>query len=1126
MAYAQQVTVTGTITSPDGKIYAGATGTAVLVTPGNAQPFFGNQQINRNPQPISGVNGFGAFSIQLWTTTTLTPAPVFYKFNITDQTGKCSFSTGTIAITGPMDISAFISAAAAPLAPCQGGGGGGGSTVPGGSNGQIQYNSSGTFGGAPGVTTNGNNLSIAGTLGVTGATTLTGNTTLGNATCGGTCTGFDTPSGPTTAVQTNGGSRTLLGDSGFTYTPSTQQIGGVSGLLVNPSLPGAFAAPTVTPGGTTGSTTWGYTIVARRGILNIAQTIETQTTTGNATLTAGNNNAISWSALTGSTCYDVYRTTAGGTPSTTGIISACQTGTSLTDTGLAADGTGLPEGATNGLTEGGWVGISNGLAVGVPFSSLSTNASNFIDPEGSLANFYYANNTFSKDGASIRAVSIVNDFIHNSIGNMGSGALQVINSNSTTASSGRPDSVALSVAAISNAPNLSTIDRVHAIEAVANNTATAGGVSGDMTSFVGSGQLFSTGTTGEVSGTRLTQNINKTAVITDVIGVNVLPTADVNLGPISSPTGYHLTNNTGLLIPDMSNVGTNTYGIHILNQAAASTATNFALRVDGGVSSFVGPINLPSLTASLPLCTDINKNVTTAGCASSGGANAALSNLSGVAINTSLIPGAVNTVALGTAPLPFKSLFLGTVANQSTNILSSATSNVTQTLQNVTDTFVYRTTTDTFTNKTFDTAATGNVFKINGKTMTAITGNTGLVVTGSGTYTPGDCLNIDANGNAQDSGSGCSGGATFGWSGVTAGTNSNAGNFLMTGNVLNLLGTTRVLQRGSAGLVTTTNGDLGYDTTNKNWHVWANAVDNLMGLLPASITPANNDCVKFTVSGSTYTLNTAGSACGGTQPTFQTNTVNNSTQTLLNITNSSLFHSLGVTVTNTSGGIANLGLTGSLDLGGLTAPSSNGDQVCSSAGVWTECTPGVVPSTQTAATYTFLSTDRGKKIIFARTSAIAATLPQAGSAGFGSNWYVTAANPYDGTETGLVTITPTTSTINGNSTLTLPIGCTAYIASDNTNFTAAVSCLPLSGTTTSINPGALAAGACGSGTLTLTGATTSMVATASPNTYPGDGNYWLAYVSAANTVTIKVCAAVAGTPTASTFNVSVAQNHQ
>ena len=81
------------------------------------------------------------------------------------------------------------------------------------------------------------------------------------------------------------------------------------------------------------------------------------------------------------------------------------------------------------------------------------------------------------------------------------------------------------------------------------------------------------------------------------------------------------------------------------------------------------------------------------------------------------------------------------------------------------------------------------------------------------------------------------------------------------------------------------------------------------------------------------------------------------------------------------------------------------------------------------------------------------------------------------------------------------------------------------GTTGSIGGSALTAGTCASGTATVTGATTAMAATASPVTYPGDAFGWRAYVSAAGTVTVKVCTnlAAGGTPTASTYNVRVIQ---
>jgi hypothetical protein len=86
--------------------------------------------------------------------------------------------------------------------------------------------------------------------------------------------------------------------------------------------------------------------------------------------------------------------------------------------------------------------------------------------------------------------------------------------------------------------------------------------------------------------------------------------------------------------------------------------------------------------------------------------------------------------------------------------------------------------------------------------------------------------------------------------------------------------------------------------------------------------------------------------------------------------------------------------------------------------------------------------------------------------------------------------------------------------------------LPLSlpaATTASIGGGALIAGACASATVSISGLTTGMDVHATPVTYPGDGFWWEAYESSANTATVKVCASIAGTPTASTYNVRVIQ---
>jgi hypothetical protein len=119
-----------------------------------------------------------------------------------------------------------------------------------------------------------------------------------------------------------------------------------------------------------------------------------------------------------------------------------------------------------------------------------------------------------------------------------------------------------------------------------------------------------------------------------------------------------------------------------------------------------------------------------------------------------------------------------------------------------------------------------------------------------------------------------------------------------------------------------------------------------------------------------------------------------------------------------------------------------------------------------------------------------------------------------------------TTTNVGNVLSSLIIGAGSVTDSNNglTSFVdSAITNAILRGTTGSVGGSVLTAGSCSSGTVSVTGATTAMAVTATPVTYPGDGNYWLGYVSSAGTVTVKVCAAVAGTPGASAYNVRVIQ---
>lgn len=84
---------------------------------------------------------------------------------------------------------------------------------------------------------------------------------------------------------------------------------------------------------------------------------------------------------------------------------------------------------------------------------------------------------------------------------------------------------------------------------------------------------------------------------------------------------------------------------------------------------------------------------------------------------------------------------------------------------------------------------------------------------------------------------------------------------------------------------------------------------------------------------------------------------------------------------------------------------------------------------QTGTTYTYVTGDRGKLVTHTNASAIAGTLPQATST-FGSGWYMYVENRGAGT----LTITPTTSTIDGAATLALTTNQGCLIASDGTNY--------------------------------------------------------------------------------------------
>jgi hypothetical protein len=165
-------------------------------------------------------------------------------------------------------------------------------------------------------------------------------------------------------------------------------------------------------------------------------------------------------------------------------------------------------------------------------------------------------------------------------------------------------------------------------------------------------------------------------------------------------------------------------------------------------------------------------------------------------------------------------------------------------------------------------------------------------------------------------------------------------------------------------------------------------------------------------------------------------------------------------------GVGTAGGGASYIKGTFTSPVV-GDFPCfNSTPILVNCKSGTVPNVQTGATYTVASTDRNAVIEYSRGTAIAVTLPQAGTAGFTNNFTHIAHNG----GAGAVTYTPTpTSTINGNSTLVITQGQTCAIYSDNTNYQAYC------------NSGQIAAGTGLSSTPSATGTTLALSTVAIAN---------------------------------------------
>lgn len=231
----------------------------------------------------------------------------------------------------------------------------------------------------------------------------------------------------------------------------------------------------------------------------------------------------------------------------------------------------------------------------------------------------------------------------------------------------------------------------------------------------------------------------------------------------------------------------------------------------------------------------------------------------------------------------------------------------------------------------------------------------------------------------------------------------------------------------AAGVASSAN-NITIDSSTGYLHGYQNGNDRLFGMA-TNVGTSGQVCTSNANGTCTYSAPASG-------VTIQSNTVNNTTQTTLNFTNTT--GASGINFTNPSGGVESAAIANTTGGGNAVATMTAtgpqpGDYVgYNGSSSVVNITPGVVPNAQSGTSYTILTGDRGKSLFMSNGSSIAVTLPQAGTTGFASNFYFCIRASGAGT----VTVTPTTSTINGASSLAISTTRSACVYSDNTNYLA------------------------------------------------------------------------------------------
>jgi len=227
---------------------------------------------------------------------------------------------------------------------------------------------------------------------------------------------------------------------------------------------------------------------------------------------------------------------------------------------------------------------------------------------------------------------------------------------------------------------------------------------------------------------------------------------------------------TGAVVPQGPSPGPADYTFSLIGGTA--TAAQLPITGTGGTPNKVASIGSATTITAGCATWDTNLNLTTTGvaCGSGGGGATPGTPVQAVQFNAPLgtFAGSGNflyndttrTMSLGSSGAAGIFSMPGTTSG-TVSVSPPATGGGTLTWPAGNDTIIARASTDTLTNKTYDTAGTGNVFRVNGNQISAITGTGGtpnkLATVGSATtLTSGNCAQFDANLNLITTSAPCS----------------------------------------------------------------------------------------------------------------------------------------------------------------------------------------------------------------------------------------------------------------------------------------------------------------------------------------------------------------------------------